>query len=195
MTAGLVARSAPPSEGTRLAILRDKASRGGVRLSAECLQQLAARPVTSVRDLLSGLIQGVARGLLLRRPITPELVTEALRAVEVPGRRHSIEEIRALVARTYALTDAELRSRSRKRRVVRPRQFAMYLCRRYTDASLKDIARAFGRDHSSVLYAVDVVEQRIVEQPQLRYELEALAARFSPGDRTSARSTRGTRRT
>ena len=53
-----------------------------------------------------------------------------------------------------------------------------YLCRRYTDASLKDIGRAFNRDHTSVMYAVDVVERRILERPQLRYELEALLKRL-----------------
>jgi len=77
----------------------------------------------------------------------------------------------------------ELCGRSRRRRIVQPRQFAMYLCRKYTNASLKDIGRAFERDHTSVIYAIDVVERRTVERPQLRYELEALAARFNSGPR------------
>jgi chromosomal replication initiator protein len=62
----------------------------------------------------------------------------------------------------------------------------MYLCRKYTNASLKEIGRAFDRDHTSVIYAIEVVERRVVERPQLRYELETLAARFSsdPGTRS-----------
>ncbi len=197
MVSGLVARIEPPELLTRTEILRAKAAGGGVGLPDECLQQLAERPVDSVRDLLSGLNQVVARASLLGTRITPELVAEALAAVEVPGRPHTLEEITELVARTYALTREELRGRSRRRRVVQPRQFAMYLCRRYTNASLKDIGHAFDRDHTSVIYAIEVVERRIVERPQLRYELEALAARFSsrPARRTASRSTRDRRPT
>jgi chromosomal replication initiator protein len=69
----------------------------------------------------------------------------------------------------------------------------MYLARRYTDASLAEIGRAFARDHTSVMYAIDVVERRIVEKPQLRYELEALAQRVSGGPprHSASGSTRG----
>jgi chromosomal replication initiator protein len=196
MASGLVARIAPPESDTRRAILRERAARGGVRVPDECLELLAARELSSVRDLLGGLNQVVARASLLRAPITPELVAQALDAVEMPGRARSLEEIVLETARAYGLEPEALRSRSRKQVVVRPRQIAMYLARRYTPASLADIGRAFGRDHTSVMYAIDVVERRIVERPQLRYELEALAARVSgsPPLRSASGSTRGTPR-
>ena len=67
---------------------------------------------------------------------------------------------------------------------------------------LQEIGRTFARDHTSVMYAIDVVERRIVERPQLRYEVEALATRMSsappPRSRTpysGGRSSRRTRRT
>ncbi len=196
MASGLVARIAPPESDTRRAILRERAARGGVRVPDECLELLAARELSSVRDLLGGLNQVVARASLLRAPITPELVAQALDAVEMPGRARAREEIVLETARAYGLEPEALRSRSRKQVVVRPRQIAMYLARRYTPASLADIGRAFGRDHTSVMYAIDVVERRIVERPQLRYELEALAARVSgsPPLRSASGSTRGTPR-
>lgn len=197
MGSGLVARITPPALETRLRILRERAASGGVGVSQECLELLASRAVDSVRDLLSGLNQVVARASLLRQPVTPELVIEALSAVEVPGRRHSLAEIKELVTRAYSLDPDELVSRSRRRRIVRPRQIAMYLCRRCTDASLKEIGQAFRRDHTSVIYAVETLERRLVEQPQLRYELEALSSRLSPAFRADSApgSTGGTRRT
>ncbi|HTO06933.1 MAG TPA: chromosomal replication initiator protein DnaA [Myxococcota bacterium] len=197
MASGLVARIGPPESQTRRAILRERAARGGVRVPDECLELLAERELPSVRDLIAGLNQVVARASLLRAPITPELVAEALDAVDMPGRPRSLDEIAAVVTRAYGLDADALRSRSRKRVVVRPRQVAMYLARRYTAASLADIGRVFGRDHTSVMYAIDVVERRIVERPQLRYELEALAARISgsPPLRSASGSTRGTRPT
>ena len=195
MASGLVARIGPPESQTRRAILRERAARGGVRVPDACLELLAERELASVRDLIAGLNQVVARASLLRAPITPELVAQALDAVDMPGRPRSLSEIVAEVTRAYGLAPEALRSRSRKRIVVQPRQVAMYLARRYTAASLADIGRAFGRDHTSVMYAIDVVERRIVERPQLRYELEALAARISgsPPLRSASGSTRGIR--
>jgi chromosomal replication initiator protein len=197
LATGLVARIAPPELETRRSILREKAAAGGFRLGDECLEMLATRTVDGVRDLLAGLNQVVARASLLRAPATPELVREALEAVDVPGRRCSLEEVAATVARAYSVTAADLSSRSRKRRIVRPRQLAMYLCRRYTDASLLEIGQLFQRDQTSVRYAVETVERRVLEQPQLRYELESLAARLTPRlpGRSGAGSTPGTRRT
>jgi chromosomal replication initiator protein len=189
MASGLVACIAPPGRETRLAILRERAARGGVRVPDACLELLAERELASVRDLVGGLNQVVARASLLKSPITPELVAQALAAVELPGRARSLDEIMSETARAYGVTRDDLRARSRKQSLVRPRQIAMYLARRYTDASLAEIGRAFSRDHTSVMYAIDVVERRIVEKPQLRYELEALAQRVSQRPRISGEST------
>ena len=195
MSSGLVACMAPPGIETRRTILREKAAAGGLRLPEECLETLAARPVQSVRDLLAGLNQVVARAALLRQPVTPELMAEALAAVDVKEPPRSLEEIVALASRSYSVSLEELRGRSRRRRVVRPRQIAMYLCRLYTDASLKEIGQLFRRDHTTVLHAIESVEKRVVEQPQLRYQLETLGCRISPSppDRSGGGSTRGTR--
>jgi chromosomal replication initiator protein len=194
---GLVARIGPPERDTRRAILRERAARGGVRVPDACVELLADRELASVRDVIAGLNQVVARASLLRAEITPELVAQALDAVELPGRARSLDEIVAETARAYGQTPEALRSRSRKQLFVRPRQVAMYLARRYTDASLAEIGRAFSRDHTSVMYAIDVVERRIVEKPQLRYELDALAQRISgrAPSRSASGSTRGTRPT
>ena len=197
IASGLVAYIGPPELETRRAILREKVASGGFRLDDECLEILATRPVDSVRDLLAGLNQVVARASLLRARPSPELVHAALQAVDVPGRRHSVDEVAAMVARAYSITPVDLRSRSRRRRIVRPRQLAMYLCRRYTDASLLEIGQLFLRDNSSVRYAIEAVERRVLEQPQMRYELESLTARLSPlrPSRTVVGSTPGIRPT
>ena len=197
MSSGLVACILPPELATRRSIMREKAAAGGIRIPDECLETLARRPVESVRDLLGGLNQVVARASLLRCAVTPELLAEALSSVEVPGRPRSLEEIIELAARAYALSLEELRSPSRRRHIVRPRQIAMYLCRNYTEASLKEIGRLFKRDHSTVMHAIETVEKRCVERPQLLYELETLAARISPRlrDDSGAGNTRGTRLT
>jgi chromosomal replication initiator protein len=191
---GLVAFIRPPEFETRLRILRSKAAGGGVRVPEDCLDILARRPARSVRNLIAGLNQVVARASLLRRPVTQELVEEALHAVGFGDGGHTLGEIIDLVCNAYGLTREELGGRSRTHRIVRPRQIAMYLCRRYSDASLKEIGRQLSRDHTSVMYSIEAVEKRVLERPQLRYELEALAARISPAG-SGAGSTPGTRPT
>ena len=197
ISSGLVAFITPPEFKTRQAILREKAAAGGIRIPEDCLDLLAGRPVRSVRDLLGGLNQVVARAALMREPVTLDLVAEALTAVAVPGQGRSLDEIIEITARTYGVSLEELRGPSRRRRVVRPRQVAMYLARQCTNATLKEIGRFFRRDHSSVVYAVEVMEKRLVERPQLRYELEALTSRIRPprSDHSDGCSTHGTRRT
>jgi len=197
MSSGLIAQIAAPALKTRRAILREKAAGGGIRIPQACLETLAQLPVRSVRDLLAGLNQIVARATLLRRPVTPDLVAEAIAAIELSEHPHRLEEIIELTARSCGVTLEEMQSRSRRRRLVRPRQIAMYLARSYTDSSLKEIGQAFARDHSSVIYAVETVERRMLEQPQLRYEIETLSARINPVSRagSGAGNTRGTRRT
>jgi chromosomal replication initiator protein len=130
----------------------------------------------------------------MRQPVTCELVEEALHAVGFGDGRHTLDEIIELVCNAYGVSREELGGRSRKQRIVRPRQTAMYLCRRYSEASLKEIGHQLSRDHTSVMYSIDAVEKRILERPQLRYELETLAARISPAG-SAAGSIRGTRRT
>jgi chromosomal replication initiator protein len=82
------------------------------------------------------------------------------------------------VAQFFGLRRSDLASRSRRRATLRPRQLAMYLCRRFTDASLSEIGRALGRDHPAVANALRAVERELLERAPLRYQLEELAARL-----------------
>ena len=95
-----------------------------------------------------------------------------------PARRLSPPAVIAEVARFFGTSPEAMASRSRRRDVLVPRQLAMYLCRRYTDHTLSEIARAFDRDHPAVSNAVKVVERAILERAPLRYQVEELASRL-----------------
>jgi chromosomal replication initiator protein len=178
---GLVAEIEPPDALVRREILRSKAAAGGVRIPADCLDLMVDRLRGSVRDLEGALIQVVATATLLKRSIDIELTESALRKVTpetAAERRRDPEAIIQVVATFFQTTPAALASRSRRRDVLVPRQLAMYLCRRYTDASLTRIGRAFDRDHPAVKNAIDRVERQILERAPLRYQFEALASRL-----------------
>jgi chromosomal replication initiator protein len=181
MASGLVAEIEPPDATVRREILRAKASAGGVSLPGECLERLVEGARGSVRDLEGVLIQLVASAALLKRPIDLALTEAALRKVgqvERCGRALDVAAVLGTVGAFFGLSPAELASRSRRREVLRPRQLAMYLCRRYTEASLAEIGRALGRDHPAVRHAAEAVERAILERAPLRYQVEELASRL-----------------
>ncbi len=180
LASGLVAEIEPPDASVRRGILRARAAAGGVRLPEPCLERLVEAVRGSVRDLEGALIQVVATASLLKRPIDLELVESALRKVAPEPEPVLLEpeDVAAVVAAFFKTSREALASRSRRRDAVVPRQLAMYLCRRYTDASLSRIGRAFGRDHPAVAHAIRVVERRMLERAPVRYQVEALAARL-----------------
>ena len=58
----------------------------------------------------------------------------------------------------------------------------MYLCRRYTQASFPVIGDRFGgRDHSTVIHATHVVDQRIKQDPTFRATIERLERMLENG--------------
>jgi chromosomal replication initiator protein len=181
MSAGLVAELEAPDATVRREILRRSAASGGVRLPEDCRELLVDRVRGNLRDLEGVLIQLVASASLLKRPIDMELTQNALRKVAPMTREEKQLEVAAVldVVASFFKTRVEaLAARSRRRDVLVPRQLAMYLCRRYTDASVADIARLFGREHPSVRNACKRVERRIMESAPARYQLEALCARL-----------------
>jgi chromosomal replication initiator protein len=179
ISSGLVAEIEPPDVGLRREILRAKASRGGVHIPQECLDLLADGVRGSVRDLEGVLIQLVTSASLLGRRIDLPLTETALHKIQGSGfRAVGIDDVIACVSSFFGVTREQLRSRSRKRGILVPRQLAMYLSRRYTDASLSEIGRELGRDHPAVNNAIQVVERAILERAPLRYQVEELVSRL-----------------
>jgi chromosomal replication initiator protein len=179
MASGLVAEIEPPDAQVRREILRSRSSAGGVRLPDACLERLVEGVRGSVRDLEGVLTQLVSSSVLLERPIDLELTEAALHKVcpETPGRPLEPAEVVEVVTRFFGTRPDILAQRSRRRDVLLPRKLAMYLCRRYTNASLAEIGRLFGRNHTAAKNAYESVERGILERAPLRYQVEELARR------------------
>jgi chromosomal replication initiator protein len=174
---GLIADIHPPTREMRLAILRGKANACGIELSPEVAEVLVQRSGTSVRELEGALNRVSAMAAVRGTAITPELAAAAMGPY---ARRHtvSVETIQEVVGHRFGLSVADLVSHRREREVSYPRQLAMYLSRVLAEASFPTIAEKFGgRDHSTVMYAVRVIENRraaevSVDQILLNFEGE-----------------------
>jgi chromosomal replication initiator protein len=179
---GFVAEMEPPDAQVRRDILRAKAAAGGVGIPPDCLDLLVERVRGSVRDLEGVLIQLVTTATLLKRPIDLDLAREALAKKCDPGPESAsgpgVDDVIGVVTTFFKTTRPALCSRSRRREILVPRQLAMYLCHRYTDASLTEIGRALGRDHPAVKNAIARVERSMLERAPLRYQVESLCGRL-----------------
>jgi chromosomal replication initiator protein len=177
----------------RRKILRSKAAHGGVALPEDCLDLLVERIRGNVRDLEGVLIQLVSTASLMKRRIDLDLTESALRKVSdgAPAARIlQTRDVIEVVARFFRTDPTALASRSRRRDVLVPRQLAMYLCGRFTDAPVSEVARCFGRKHTSVANAERVIARDMLERAPLRYQVEALSERLDALERERGQRSR-----
>lgn len=166
---GLAADIQPPDLETRLAILRAKAERTGRHIPDEILDSVARRVQSNIRELEGALNRIIAFADLSGHSLTPELVESAL-ADLLPQRQSVLpERIVELVAREWKTTTEALLGRDRSQKIAEPRQVAMYLMRKETDASLPQIGEVLGgRDHTTVMYAIDKIANQMETKADLR---------------------------
>jgi chromosomal replication initiator protein len=165
---GLTADIQAPDLETRLAILRAKAERAGRSVPDEILDAIASRVQSNIRELEGALNRIIAFADLSGSPLTPSLVEVAL-ADLLPSRQNiSAEKVIELVAREWQTTVDALLGRDRSQKIAEPRQVAMYLLRKETDASLPQIGEVLGgRDHTTVMYAIQKIENEIATKRDL----------------------------
>jgi chromosomal replication initiator protein len=179
---GLITDVQPPDLETRIAILQKRVRADGYQIhEPEVLPFIAGRVSTNVRALEGALTRVVAHGSISGRRITVALAGEVLEDLfPAEEGQLSIELIQGEVCRYYTVTHDELTGDKRTRRIVRPRQVAMYLSRELTDASLPAIGRAFGnRDHTTVMYAVQKVADQMAGEGEVLTQVEALTGRLT----------------
>ncbi len=166
---GLAADIQPPDLETRLAILRSKAERTGRPISDEILDTVARRVESNIRELEGALNRIIAFADLSGSPLTPELVDIAL--ADLLPQRGNVDpaKIIELVAKEWQTSVEALLGRDRSRKIAEPRQVAMYLMRKETDASLPQIGEVLGgRDHTTVMYAIQKIAGDIETKDDLR---------------------------
>lgn len=158
---GLITDIQPPDLETRIAILKMNAEQRGLRISEEVLEYIARQVTSNIRELEGALMRAVAYASLNGVELTKLVAARALSDVFAP-REPSVdpEEILRRVAEHFGLRPEDLKGGGRRKEVVLPRQLAMYLVRELTRASLPEIGQFFGgRDHTTVLYAIQKVQE------------------------------------
>jgi chromosomal replication initiator protein len=179
---GLITDVQPPDLETRIAILRKRVESEGYEIrDPDVLSYIAARVSTNVRQLEGALTRLMAHSSIGGRPVSVDLARDVLQDLVQPGDSAlTVEAIQGETCRHYGVSIADLRSQKRTKRVVGPRQVAMYLARELTDASLPSIGRSFGgRDHTTVMHAVQKVSRQMGDEGEVFAAVQALTARLT----------------
>lgn len=178
---GLVVDLHPTDYELRLGILQSKvemqqANYPGLKVENGVLEFLAHRISTNVRVLEGALTRLFAFASLVGREINMELTQDCLADVlRASERKITVEEIQRKVSDHFNIRLSDMIGPKRLRSYARPRQVAMYLCKKMTSRSLPEIGRRFGgRDHTTVMHGVRRIEELKVQDGQMAEDLELL---------------------
>ena len=157
---GLLADIQPPDYETRMAILKNKAKQLGLELPDDVCDFIATNITNNVRQ-----IEGTVKKILAYRDLNnmPLDLPNVSRAISDMFKSEgnalpTPSLIISQVCKFYSVDESVLRGTQKNKGIAESRQMAMYLIRKLTNLSLPDIGKEFGRDHSTVLYAIRKVE-------------------------------------
>jgi chromosomal replication initiator protein len=174
---GLVADIQPPDLETRIAILQQIVQSEKQAVSFDVLTYIARNITRNIRELEGSIVRLLAYGSITGRSLNVGFAQEILKDAFNTGCVITIDSISKAVCDYFKILPEQLKSKRKTADLVRARQVAMYLCRKHTSSSLKFIGDEYGgRDHSTVIHAISVVEdeskldlsmKRAIEQIQI----------------------------
>jgi chromosomal replication initiator protein len=173
---GLAVKIDPPCTETRMAIVRKKADLRGIDVPDEVVAFLADNIVTNVRELEGAVVQIAALSSMSGKPITLQLAHDALRHLvksKPTPARIATDDIIDVVCEHYNVRMNDLLSQRRTKNLAFPRHVAMFLTKELTQLTLTEIGQFFGgRDHSTVLHAINKIKGLRLKDTELRNEIE-----------------------
>ena len=182
LLSGLVAEIEAPDLETRMAILRAKAQFERIDLPDDVSDFIATNVRDNIRELEGALTRVAAFASLTGEPISLSLAVQVLPDIGSEPALITPDMILIAVADTYGLTVEELIGPRRARPLVTARHVAMYLIRSLTDYSYPSIGKVFGgRDHSTVISAVDKITAQMGEKRQLYEQVTSLIHQIKGG--------------
>ncbi|MBZ5583476.1 MAG: chromosomal replication initiator protein DnaA [Acidobacteriia bacterium] len=177
---GLIADIQPPDLETKMAILDKKAEAEGIKLPDDVRSFMASKTKSNVRELEGALIKLIAYSSLVGAPISLQMAQQVLKHMIHPQeRRVTIDAIQKAAADRFQIKQSQLKEKSNTKKIVYPRQIAMYLVKEMTDASLPEIGRAFGgKHHTTVIHSINKIEQLRQSDPDLNRLIHSLIDSF-----------------
>jgi chromosomal replication initiator protein len=167
LSSALLGSIDPPDFETRLGIIGNKSKGLDLDLTIPVREYLADQPFTDIRQLESCLSGIKAQVLLLNQTPDLTLAETVVKKYLFTQQEITIQDIKNLVGCHFKITPEAMVSKSRKRNHLYPRNLAIYLSKQFTNQTLEAIGRAFNRDYSSIIHAVNAVEKSLKKDAQV----------------------------
>ncbi|MDO5028172.1 MAG: chromosomal replication initiator protein DnaA [Bacillota bacterium] len=174
---GLIADILEPDIETRIAILRNKNEQEGFQVSDEVLDYIAENVDSNIRELEGALLRVVAFSNLSRKTVDLQMAQNVLKDILDQKKKIKIDSkrIKEIISAHYEVSVEDLDSKKRPKDIAYARQVAMYLCRKMTDMSLPKIGADFGgRDHTTVIHAIDKISNEIKSDSGVKRTIQDL---------------------
>jgi len=177
---GLIADIQPPDVETKVAILKKKAEMENIFLPNDVAFFLASQIDSNIRVLEGSLIRIGAFASLTKTPVDIQVAKEVLKnIIKSKEELISIDLIQKVVSNFFNIKMSDLKVKRKYKGNVVPRQIAMYLSRKLTNASLIEIGDKFGgKDHSTVLHSIRKVEEKISKDIPFKETIDNLYGRI-----------------
>ena len=174
----------PPEVETKLGIVKKfieeyKETEGQSQfdIPEEIQMYIAENSGSNIRELKSAVTKVIYQMTFFNKPdLSLDDVRRLLENHFSGGssKRLTAADIQKEVENFYKVSHADLIGKKRTRNIIYARQIGIYLCRQMLDLPFSDIGKRFNRDHSTVMYSVTNVEEKMKENRELREELETL---------------------
>jgi chromosomal replication initiator protein len=183
---GLITDVQPPDLETRMAILRKKSEGLRSKVPDEVLEFIAMNVTDNIRELEGALIRVSAfaslNNQMMTMTVAQDILSDLVSGSDKP-KTITPQDILNATAETFGFTIEELCGTSRRRPLVTARQIGMYVFREVTDFSYPAIAREFGgRDHTTVIHAVDKITALMFERGQIYNQVTELVHKIKAGN-------------
>ncbi len=167
---GLAADLQAPDLSTRTSIIREKLYDNGITFPDEVVQYIASNVRNNIRELEGVMNSLMAQSLLNKRAVTLEMAQQIIdRFVRNTVKEVSVEYIINIVCEYFKISPEQLALKTRKRQVVQARQIAMYLAKKYSNASLASIGQQCGKkDHATVHHACKTIANQLETDKQFK---------------------------
>ncbi|MEE0943836.1 MAG: chromosomal replication initiator protein DnaA [Clostridia bacterium] len=166
-----------PNYETRVAILKKKAEAQHALIPDDVLTYIAERVDSNIRELEGALLKIISFAGISNKPIDMSLAEHAISSI-IPEDgiiKITYQKIMDKVCDFYEVSIEDMKSQSRLRNITRPRQIAMYLCKKLTSMNYVEIAKVFGnRDRTTVMYGVDKVIEDLSNDNILKTEVDLI---------------------
>ena len=166
-----------PDYETRVAILKKKAETQHASIPDDVFYYIAERVDSNIRELEGALLKIISFAGISNKPIDLQLAEHAISSI-IPKDgiiKITSQKIMDKVCEFYEVSLEDMKSQSRMRNITRPRQIAMYLCKKLTNMNFVEISKVFGnRDRTTVMYGVDKIMEELDRDEILKADVDMI---------------------